>query len=289
MLEKDLKKSGKFKMTKVVGILNITPDSFFDGAKFYDIKAALDHLKILINDGASVIDIGAESTRPGAVLIGAEEEWQRLKDILPQAINFITNYNKNNLCDIKISLDSRHPQNVLKALDYGIDIINDVSGFENLLMVDLAVQSGKKIIVMHNLGVPANQNKIVDQKLDIVEVLIDWIKNKLQNLQQRGIKQEQIIFDIGIGFGKNAQQSIELLQKIDRLKALKIPLYVGHSNKSFLNYLRFDNKNSFSFDFKSDSIQSKEDKTFIISSYLTKKNVEYIRVHNVAKNICFQP
>ena len=271
--------------TKIVGILNITPDSFFDGGKYNKLELALNHLKTLINDAAYIIDIGAESTRPDSVPISALEEWQRLKEILPQAIKYVANHNQKNNYNVQISLDSRHPQNVAKALDLGIDIINDVSGFDDLTMINLAAKSGKKIVVMHNLGVPANCNKIIDTNLDIIEVLTNWMRDKLQNLQQNGIQKEQIIFDVGIGFGKNAKQSIEILQRIDQLKVLELPLYVGHSNKSFLNYLHFGSNNSFGFDDQKSSTITKEAKTLLISAYLARKNIEYIRVHNVAKNI----
>ena len=271
--------------TKIVGILNITPDSFFDGGKYNKLELALNHLKTLINDAAYIIDIGAESTRPDSVPISALEEWQRLKEILPQAIKYVANHNQKNNYNVQISLDSRHPQNVAKALDLGIDIINDVSGFDDLTMINLAAKSGKKIVVMHNLGVPANCNKIIDTNLDIIEVLTNWMRDKLQNLQQNGIQKEQIIFDVGIGFGKNAKQSIEILQRIDQLKVPELPLYVGHSNKSFLNYLHFGSNNSFGFDDQKSSTITKEAKTLLISAYLARKNIEYIRVHNVAKNI----
>lgn len=269
-------------MTKLVGILNITPDSFFDGKKYYQEESALRQLEVLLAHGADAIDIGAESTRPGAIAISYEEEWQRLKNILPQVIKYIQNYNQINHRAVEISLDSRHFQNVARALDLGIDIINDVSGFENEEMTRLAVQSGKKIVVMHNLGIPANKNIIISENLDVTKVLMDWMKNKLQKLQKSGVKKEQIIFDIGVGFGKNAQQSIKLLQEIDRLRALDLPLYVGYSNKSFLDELKdgaqlLGGRVGFNF-------RSREDKTLIISVYLAGKNIEYLRVHDIQKN-----
>jgi dihydropteroate synthase len=152
-------------------------------------------------------------------------------------------------------------------------------------MIDLVVKSGKKIVVMHNLGIPANSNKIIDSKSDVVKVVLDWMKNKLIELQSQGVKKEQIIFDIGIGFGKNAQQSIQLLQQISQLRILGLPIYIGHSNKSFLNYLRFNGNGSFDFDDHNPSLESKEVKTLAISNYLIRNNIEYIRVHNVANSV----
>jgi dihydropteroate synthase len=263
--------SSKIKTTKVIGILNITPDSFFDGGKHNSAYNSLEHLEKLILDGADVIDIGAESTRPGAVEVFPDEEWQRLKNILPEIVKYISNHNSKNQRKIEISLDSRHHQTVSEALKLGIDIINDVSGFEDENMIKLAAKSGKKIIVMHNLGVPADKAKVVDENLDIMEVLSSWMKNKLEKLQNNGVKKEQIIFDIGIGFGKNAKQSIELLQKIDSFKNLDLPLCVGHSNKSFLDQLSWD---------KSWGEATRINKTSMISSYLISKKIDYLRIHD---------
>ncbi|MFT6077375.1 MAG: dihydropteroate synthase [Myxococcota bacterium] len=256
-------------MTKIVGILNITPDSFFDGGEYDEEKKALKQLEVLLNYGADVIDIGAESTRPNAQYISPDQEWSRLKNILPKAIKMILEHNDKNHKNIQTSLDSRNPQNVAKALILGVDIINDVSGFEEKEMIDLAALSGKKIILMHNLGVPADKNKIVDENLDVVEVLIDWVSLKIDLLQKYGIKKENIIFDVGIGFGKNSNQSIKILKEIDRLRTIGLPLYIGHSNKSFLDKWVIDN------------CDSREEKTISVSSYLMSKNIEYLRIHDV--------
>ncbi len=253
--------------TKIVGILNITPDSFFDGGKYYQKENALKQLKILLEQNVDIVDIGAESTRPNATPINDEEEWQRLKDILPFIIFTVQKHNIQNQSQVEVSLDSRHSKVVAWALDLGIDIINDVSGFEDLGMIELAVKSGKKIVAMHNLGVPADKNKIIDENLDVVEVVIDWIKNKTEQLIKAGVKREQIIFDIGIGFGKNSAQSIKLLKEIDRLRVLDLPLYIGHSNKSFLD------------DWAIEGCDNREKKTSAVSAYLVSKNIEYLRVH----------
>ena len=129
-------------VTKIVGILNITPDSFFDGGKHNQSKTALFHLEQLIKEGADVIDIGAESTRPNAIPIDDIEECARLEDILPQAIRIVQKYNQKNQSKIEISLDSRHSKTVAWALDLGVDIINDVFGFEDEKMIQLAAKSG---------------------------------------------------------------------------------------------------------------------------------------------------
>lgn len=247
-------------MTKFVGILNLTPDSFFDGGKYNESSTALKQLENLIADGFDVIDVGGQSTRPNALVLSDEEEWERL-EILPEIIKVA---HKNN---VLVSLDSYHSKNIARALDLGIDIINDVSGFSDKNMIDLAAVSGKKIVLMHNLGVPADKNKIIDEKQDVVEVLISWAQNKIKELKNSGIKKEQIIFDPGIGFGKNASQSIKIIQEIDKFKILDLPLYIGHSNKSFLDSWQIDN------------CQTREEKTAFITKYLIEKNIDYIRLH----------
>ncbi|MFT6331930.1 MAG: dihydropteroate synthase [Lentimonas sp.] len=251
-------------MTNFVGILNLTPDSFFDGGRYNEKESALTQLKTLILSGANVIDVGAESTRPNAIALTDDEEWERIKDILPDIIE-VAHQNH-----VQISLDSRHPKNVSKALDIGIDIINDVSGFEDEEMVNLAVTSGKKIVVMHSLGIPADKNKIIDEEVNVVNFLSDWMRSRLLELVNKGVKIDQVIFDPGIGFGKNSQQSIQIIKEFDRLKDVGLPIYIGHSNKSFLD------------DWNIDGCHNREEKTKKISQDLMRKKVDYLRTHLVS-------
>ncbi len=296
--------------SKIVGILNLTPDSFFDGGRYNQEISALKQIENLIAQGANIIDIGAQSTRPDALIISPNQEWQRLEAILPQAIKLVAKHNQKNQINIKISLDSNNHQTVSKALKLGIDIINDVGGFDNLNMANLAAASGKKLVVMHNLGAPADKNKIIDPKLNVVAEVFDWMQKKIKWLNGLGIEKSQIIFDIGLGFGKNADQSIELLSAIDQFKNLGLPLYVGHSNKSFLdnagvfrlfnceimavisamfkqNFPKESNKNlnlpsicqQFLENLSNQNLKTREEKTLAISLYLAYKNVEFIRLH----------
>jgi dihydropteroate synthase len=258
-------------MTKFIAILNLTPDSFSDGGKFNQKDRALLHLKKLLNDGADMIDIGAESTRPGAKIITADQEWQRLEDILPFLITEIKNFETKTGKIIEISLDSYHPENIAKSVDLGVNVINDVSGFISDKMQEIAVKSQKKIILMHNLGVPSNPDIIIDENLDIIEELLKWAKEKIDILTKIGIKKENIIFDAGIGFGKNHQQNIEIINRIDELKILDLPLYIGHSRKRFLTFL------------ESEEVTGKDldQRTNIITHYLISKKIDYIRIHDL--------
>jgi dihydropteroate synthase len=254
-------------VVKLVGILNVTPDSFSDGGKFSNLSSAINQTTLLIKDGADIIDVGAESTRPGAIRVNEEEEWNRLKGILPSIINISHNNN------IQVSLDSRHHSVVAKALELGIDIINDVTGFEDDNMAKLAAKSNKKIVVMHNLGAPAKKSEVIDENLDEIRVIKEWAKDKINYLRKLGVKRENIIFDPCIGFGKNSKQSINILGNIRAFDDLEVEIYIGHSRKGFLKEFPFAND------------VNKEDKdlqTLIISRDLVKLGVSYLRVHNVS-------
>jgi dihydropteroate synthase len=248
-------------MVKLVGILNITPDSFSDGGKYNTIQNSILRVEELIRQGVSIIDIGAESTRPGALPITHKEEWQRLQFILPYVTEIA---HKNN---VRISIDSRHYLTIKKVLEeFSIDIINDVTGFRSTNMLNLAIASQKQIILMHNLGVPVQKSKIMKPNSDVVCSIQRWMQRKITFLTNQGIKKENIIFDPGIGFGKNIEQSWQILNNMDKFQDLGIEIFVGHSRKSFL---------------ESDDISSKDEKTLEISKFLISKGVDYLRVHNV--------
>ncbi len=152
-------------MVKLVGILNITPDSFSDGGLYNSTQMAILRAEELIKDGADIIDIGAESTRPTATPITHIEEWNRLRYVVPYIVEIA---HKNN---VEVSIDSRYSLTIRKLLDDGsdIDIINDVSGLKSINMIKLAAESEKKVIFMHNLGVPASKTKIMPAKSDVVK------------------------------------------------------------------------------------------------------------------------
>lgn len=255
----------KYKSPKIVGILNITPDSFSDGHKYLEPAKALEHARKLIKDGANIIDIGAESTRPFATLITPEEEWSRLAGVLPELRKLCDVY------DVRISIDTRNHYTLRQALDY-IDIINDVSGLECEEMVKLCAESVKPVVIMHSLGVPANPNIVLPLNENPVQYLKNWFYVKVRTLESKGIKKEQIIFDPGIGFGKNAKQSIQILRNIDSFTQLEYQVLICHSRKSFFNYFSLGDEINLDI------------KTAVLSMYLGKANVDYIKVHNVLQN-----
>lgn len=242
-------------MTALVGIVNVTPDSFSDGGLYIDREKALAHAAHLHDMGAAILDIGAESTRPGATIISSEEEWQRLETVLPALVK---NY--------EISVDTRYEHTASKAIDMGVSWINDVSGLHNPAMIELVQGTNVKCVVMHSLIVPADKAIVMPEGCDVIAEIYRWAEFTLERLMQAGLKQEQIVIDPGIGFGKTAQQSWECIDNIEQLQLLGVPLYVGHSRKSFLG----------------STLAERDSKTLEVSRKLIDKGIEYIRVHDVA-------
>lgn len=244
--------------TKIVAILNVTPDSFSDGDEHFTPDAALRATQRAIEEGADVIDIGAESTRPGATPLSGEEEWQRLEPVLQHLPR---------VPSIEFSVDTYHPENATKALALGVDWINDVSGFANPAMIQAVKNSDCKLVVMHSLGVPADKNIVLSPEADPVAELLAFAKKRFAELEQAGIKRSRLIFDPGIGFGKTAEQSKILLERISQFKPLGVPLFIGHSRKSFLGI--------------SGSSEKRDTATLVVSRKLVGEGVDYLRVHNV--------
>lgn len=254
------------KQVGLVGIVNLTPDSFSDGGKLPGPEIAVEYIGKMIAEGASVIDIGAESTRPGAVLISPSEEWRRLGPVLEQLPKVKS---KN----VAISVDTRHAETARKALDLGVDWINDVTGFVSSAMVEVVKPSKCKLVVMHSLGVPANKAITIPPAADVVETLTAWGKDRVAKLEEKGIDKSRIIFDPGVGFGKSEPQSFTVLRNIAAFKSLGVPVFVGHSRKSFLAR------------FTSSQPALRDDATLAASLFLAQQGVDYLRVHEIARHV----
>lgn len=246
------------KETKIVGILNITPDSFSDGGKYFEPEDAQNKLLSLIADGADMIDIGAESTRPFSEAVPAKEQIERLKPIL----DFIA---KENI-QIPISIDTRSAEVAAFAMDNGAEIINDVSGFDyDKNMAKTVAKYGAGIIIQHSLGTP-DVMQIKPKYENLIEDIFVSLKNKVEFAKEIGIK--NIIADVGIGFGKTKSDNFEILNRIEEFYSLGVPVMAGVSRKSFLGVESDDNK-------------LKDSLTAAVSYPLMQKNIDYLRVHNV--------
>jgi len=247
-------------MTKIAGILNFTPDSFSDGGKFASVPTALARIEEMVEEGADIIDIGAESTRPGAAALSASEEWERLEPLMQELTMSGAIY----------SIDTRHAENAARALDLGFYWINDVSGFKDQKMIEVVKPYDCKLVMMHSLTVPADKNVTIPEDADVIETLLDWCKSHLSRLERAGIRKHRLIMDPGIGFGKTLKQSGQIIERVTELKACGLPMLIGHSRKSFLGE------------------GDKDAKTLAVSRHMIGKDVEYLRVHDVAGHVALR-
>ncbi len=213
---------------KLVGILNVTPDSFSDGGQYFDLSAAISQADKLFVDGASLVDVGAESTRPNAIKLTADEEWQRLQLVLEVLIPKYPG---------KISLDTYHPETVRRALAIGLVIVNDVTGMNNPDMVDVALELKPTVIISHlpNMDIQSAHQTIPIN--DVNQVKNDLL-NKAQELINHGLPKSQIILDPGIGFGKIPEVNVQLLKFAEMVPDYDV--MIGYSRKRFLGENRME-------------------------------------------------
>ena len=214
-----------------MGILNLTPDSFSDGGDLADLKSLKQKVETFEQAGVSIFDIGAESTRPGAGNVSSSDEWMRLHPTL----EFLKERYQNKFFRPRISVDTRRSYIAEKALEYGVDCINDVSGLSDPAMLQLLKKSSCDIVLMHSLSIPADRNVTLSEDCDVVEIVKTWAERKIVELTDIGIDPARIIFDPGIGFGKTSQQSLALLQGAEAFLTLPVRILIGHSRKSFIN------------------------------------------------------
>jgi len=209
----------------IMGILNVTPDSFSDGGIFKDHQEAITYALQMEKDGADIIDIGGESTRPGAIQVEIKEELSRV-------ISVIEGIRKNS--NIAISIDTYKSNVAQKAILAGANILNDISGlrFDNK-MVDLASDLQFPVIVMHMLGNPRNMQDNPNYD-DIISDLISFFQERVKDLTSKGIMNNNIIIDPGIGFGKTVDHNFTIIREIDQLVNLRFPVLIGPSRKSFI-------------------------------------------------------
>ena len=224
----------KFNKPVIMGALNITPDSFSDGGLFFEDSKAYHRAKVMVDDGANIIDIGGESTRPGSKTVDEKEEWKRVKNTI---IKF-----KKNYPDVILSLDTRKPYVMINGIKNGINIINDVSGL-NFDEKSLHVISSKKIpFVLHHMqGTPNTMQNNPTYK-DVLLDIFDFFEKKIYLCEKKKYKKELIILDPGIGFGKNLHHNLRLISKISIFHSLGCPILIGTSRKRFIEHIvtKFD-------------------------------------------------
>lgn len=256
------------KQTQIMGVLNITTNSFSDGGDFLDFENAKKHLNQLIIDGADIIDIGAESTKPYSKPISSEEQLKRLVPILE--------YIKLKEIKTPISIDTRNAEVAQKCIDFGVSIINDVSGFDfDKKMADVIANNPQiKIILQHSQGTPETMQDAPHYENLMDEIFIN-LKTKIDFALSKGIKKENIIIDPGIGFGKTKAHNMEILKRWQELKTFGCPILIGLSRKSLLGMPEATN-------------EEKDIYTLALDSVLITQKIDYIRVHNVKLHKTFQ-
>ncbi len=255
-------KSKNYFWPQFVGILNLTTDSFSDGNQYLSEENFKNQALKLINEGAEILDLGAESTRPQAVAVSLEIEFQRLN----QALGWLTELNS----EIKISIDCRNPDVVDKIFQkYKIHFLNDVGGFKKTHMIQILKSTDANAVVMHSLSIPPNQTETLNIYDNPNHQLMTWWKNKLQIFEENNIDLDRIIFDPGIGFGKTPQQNSYILNHLDELSEITQNIYLGFSRKSYLNQ------------FTNITAQNRDLATAIQLTQINPLHCQFLRTHDI--------
>jgi dihydropteroate synthase len=219
--------------TLVMGVLNVTPDSFSDGGQFFSFDRAIAHTEQMIAEGADIIDIGGESTRPGSEFVSEEEELRRVIPIIERLAA---------KGSVPISIDTTKSSVARASLKAGAEIVNDISGLRfDPAIADEVARAGAGLVLMHSRGTPKTMQQLPPVE-DILSEVIDGLRQSVAVAEQHSVQRESIAIDPGIGFGKTAEQNLELIAKLDQLKRefAQFPILVGTSRKSFIGKLLDD-------------------------------------------------
>jgi dihydropteroate synthase len=216
--------------TLVMGVLNVTPDSFSDGGQFFSFDHAIAHAEQMINEGADVIDVGGESTRPGSEFVSVEEELRRVIPIIERLTAKAT---------IPISIDTTKALVARAALEAGAEIVNDISALRfDASLADEVAKVSAGLVLMHSRGTPKTMQQLPPAE-DIITEVADGLRDSIAIAQQHGVAPQSIVIDPGIGFGKTVEQNVELITKLDQLtrEFADFPIMIGTSRKSFIGKL----------------------------------------------------
>lgn len=248
------------KFPKIMGIINVTPDSFSDGGKFLNIKDALNIAEYMLEKGTDILDIGGESTRPGSESISADEEKKRVLPVIKEI--------KKSFPSAIISIDTTKYEVALAAISEGAEIVNDVSALRfSPQIAELVAKNDLSIILMHMLGNPKTM-QLEPQYNNIVQDIYNFLNERIVFAKSCGIN--KIYADVGIGFGKTLEHNLELLRNLTYFHSLEVPLVLGISRKSFLGKL-------LNIDIPSD----RDIPTVLLHSLLLNKSIDVIRIHNI--------
>ncbi len=242
-----------------MGILNVTPDSFSDGGYYFDPDEAHRHAMQMAEDGADILDIGGESTRPGSRYVDEAEELRRIIPVIRSLAGKVP---------IPISVDTRRASVARAALDAGCRLINDVSACRDPAMPLVAREFGAPIVIMHMLGDPDSMQQAPSYE-NVVGEVTDFLQSRAKMLGQHGVQDDMIIVDPGIGFGKRFRDNLDLLKSIDTIRSLGYPVAIGASRKRFLGELLDSGP------------EGRLSGNLAVAAWCYKTNVEIVRVHDV--------
>ncbi|MFC6862177.1 dihydropteroate synthase [Halomicroarcula sp. GCM10025817] len=247
--------------TAVMGILNVTPDSFHDGGEYDNVADAVERAEAMVEADVDILDVGGESTRPGADPVPAEEERERVVPVIEALAD----------ADVAISIDTRKASVARAALDAGADVLNDVSGLEDPEMRLVAAEYDVPVVVMHSIDTPVDPDTDVEYD-DVVEDCIDQLTERVLLAEKAGLDRERIIVDPGLGFGKSPTEDFELLDRLDEFRALGCPVLVGHSHKSM-------------FGLVGRGPDERTSATVAATALAAERGADIVRVHDVPENV----
>ena len=243
----------------IMGVLNLTPDSFSDGGKYNQLKAALKHVEDMIEDGADIIDIGAESSRPGAEVISVNDERDRLESILKEIKKYF---------NVPISIDTYKPEIMRLSIDYGADMINDIYALQKPGAIEVISNSNVLVCLMHMQNSPQNMQNSPSYK-NIATEVESFFESRVSECNKAGINNQRIMLDLGFGFGKTFTHNIDLFKKINHFTKLSFPILIGVSRKSMVKEMVGDGEN--------DIIQA----SVLLASLATQQGARILRVHDI--------
>lgn len=260
------------KKTLIMGILNITPDSFSDGGTYQNLDEIIKRAKQMVEDGADIIDVGGESTRPGSTVVTLEEELNRVIPVIKRLVQEV---------EVPISVDTYKAEVARQAVEAGASIINDIGGAKFApLMPEVMAQSGAYVILMHNRKPDMSQTDCITtisgeltQYDDIVETVRDELKESIELVKAAGVSDDKIIIDPGIGFAKTVDKNIELMQRVSELHDLGYPILLGVSKKGSIGHL-----------LGGLDVNNRAEGTMAATCFAVSQEIEIVRVHDVLEN-----
>lgn len=244
-----------------MGIINVTPDSFHDGGEYNSLEDTISRANQLIEEGASILDIGGESTRPEAEPVSVDQELERVVPAIERMSNL----------PVPLSVDTRRADVAEAAIQAGADIVNDVSGLKDPDMRRVIADNDVSIVLMHSVETPVNMEPDVTYD-DVVEDVLEDLTERILLAERDGIDRDQIIIDPGIGFGKRPAESFELIDRLHEFRALGCPILIGHSHKSLFSQLDCGPEDRLA-------------PTIATTALAAERGADIIRVHDMAENL----